>query len=775
MVALFLSISLYSCKEEPIEPPHTGEEEEDKPSNTDKQFIIYDILSYKNKPDLTTDKISRIGILNESYLTKKNAEGKIVLDPDKISALAELSVIKGHKTISGNTDAWYNDQSVTDAEINTRFQAIFDIFRSKIPDVKIANYSLPVVNLVSFRYNKEGIDEEILAEWRKVNERKWATSKSGDYYSPVAFTTSPDVDSWARDVEIMIYEIKEKGDKKKIYLYLSPQYESLPNNPYSKKFIDPGLWKNMLETAYELCDGVILSGVPTDEDNKEISWDDSRVQAIFETTKEFINNYSENIILETTSENGNGNEPVEKNSFKLFHSITFAGTPDLVTKYNINKVEVATEAELSGAANANGILTPDIQKIEALAVKALEDPNTPVLIDMIDNWMKDKTSDIEAMNERFRLVSETFKAKNNTSQLMFQNVGPASITERRLIEGLEEDSVLYSWFMHITWPTRGLREYTDVLVPAVFAIDDNIEIWKKDFNRMLNEANVNRNPAKPIYAYIWTNYFNRKESYPFFSNTYEPIREETFLKMLEAIYKRCEGVIIVSNAPEDASVVWDDNMGIAKAISRFYENHKDIIGEAPKEEIKQFAIFDALSYPGKPSLAEEGLLPVNLIYETHLTKPDPGNPDKVILDINKVNSIAELAAEFPDVMVSTDVEDWFGLDQHEIFYRFNTIFEVFRKKNSSVFIGNYGIAPSALCVSRFYDDGKTDDGVLISNWRKNNERRWKTLETADAAMPSVYIAEPNIDSWERDLKITVEEIKNIPTKNLYIHMATVLR
>ena len=177
---------------------------------------------------------------------------------------------------------------------------------------------------------------------------------------------------------------------------------------------------------------------------------------------------------------------------------------------------------------------------------------------------------------------------------------------------------------------------------------------------------------------------------------------------------------------------------------------------------KQFELYDAMAFPGKPALTSEGLLPVYLIYEGSLTKENPDRPNRVILDMDKVNAMAELTANFPHVMVSTDIEDWLGdssIDEYELFYRFKTMFDVFRVKNPDVVIGNYGVATSSLCVYRYYNQDKYDDGVIIQNWRNNNSRRWKSLETVDVITPVAYIAEPNITSWIRDLELTVQEIR----------------
>ncbi|GEM_PF-143943 len=772
LVVFLFNLMIFSCSDDKVEVPNTDDKEDEKdeePTTTDKEFIVYDMLSYVDKPDLSSKMLSDIGAFHRAELMKNDDDGKLSVDINTMSALSELIAIKGNTTISLNYETNIENGNITDKEIGALSKQVYDYLRFKNSKLKISSYSSPVVNLSSFRYENKDMDEEkLLVQWRKLNERRWS-SFHGDYYSPVAFINTPDFESWSKDLKIMIDEIKEKGGKRKIYIFLSPQYEFINNNPHSNKFIEPAIFKKMLDVAYELADGVILSNSTTEVNEQPVSWDDTELQSVFKITEEFIESHKDDIALEV-AEGIKENEPVERTSFMLFHSINFESTPDL-SMYNMTKVHVATEEQLSNS-EVNGVSEPDVQKIEQFAVQALENPDSPVLINLINSWIHSKNSDNEAVKNRFKLINESFKAINKSSQLMFHNVGPASISANRLDESKDENDVLYSWFMNSAYPTRALKEYADAIVPAVFAIDDNVEVWKKDFNMMITEAKVGNKSNKPIYVYLWTNYFNSKEEYPFFDQANEPIKEDTFYEMLETIYDHCDGAIIVSNDLQNNPTVWDDDMGIAKAISRFYEKHKDVIGEAPSEgdPSKEFAIFDAMSYPGKPSLEPEGIMPVYLIYETHLTKPRADNPDRVDLDIDKVAVVAELSAEFPNVMVSTDVEDWWTLDQYEMSNRFSAIFDKFREKNPSVTIGNYSIGPSALCVTRYYDAGKTDDGVLVANWRKRNETRWKTLESADVAFPVAYIAEPNVDSWERDLKIATDEVRKYSDKKIYVYI-----
>ena len=72
-------------------------------------------------------------------------------------------------------------------------------------------------------------------------------------------------------------------------------------------------------------------------------------------------------------------------------------------------------------------------------------------------------------------------------------------------------------------------------------------------------------------------------------------------------------------------------------------------------------------------------------------------------------------------MISTDIEQWYyepSLTDQEIEQRFDTLFSYFRQNISpNITIGNYGAAPTALCVHRYYHPKMSEDSILMT-WRK---------------------------------------------------------
>lgn len=576
-LVIIFSLVLSSCKPEDVPPPKIVEPIEP----TKKEFVIYEWMGYPGKPDLLSEKISKVLLIGEGQLTKPDPTGvrsKGVLDWDKIKSQAEQAKMLGLKFISTDIETWWGNM---DGDLMASDHAeMFDYFKKEIPGAVLGAYGIPVSNLTLRRYNREHLPEtEILDEWKRNSAMRMPTGKVSDVLSPSLYIGVPDSTQWLKDLEITVNYLKENFPGKKIVGYIWPQYYDFAGSPYFKKFVEPEIWEAILEGAYKHLDGVILWAGGTDPEGKLVSWNDSRVQSFWNVTKKFISKHSENIkVIGPVFDDDVVKEPI---LFHMYHSITFAGTPTDLTSFGLKPIRLvdAVDLSISVAEPATGIKSPDVQKIEALALDALKNPHIPISIKNNDNWIIDRTSNNQAMANRFKLVKESFKAKNNITKLGYQGVGPTSMSGLRLTEGRTEYQITDSWFRYAAQPMRSLRQFADILLPTPQLIDDNLSVWKGDCVRIMAEARI-ENPAQPIYAYLWTNYFNRSTSYPFFQDAYKPIKEQTWLEVLEFLYLRCDGVVIVSNAQSSDPVAWSEDLGLVKATKTFYQRHKTVIDKS---------------------------------------------------------------------------------------------------------------------------------------------------------------------------------------------------
>lgn len=583
ILVLFAALFTFvACSDEVERPPYLDPNGGDE---SDKEFVVYEWLSYKNKPDLSSERMSKILLVYEAALTKENpsnGNAYTLLDVEKVKYQAKAAKMQGYKIISTDIESWYG--KVSGEKIKEDLNTTFNIFKQEVPDAKLGNYGVPFTNLNVRRYNRKATEEEIITEWKKASESRTLAGSVSDYVCPSFYIAEPNFEQWKKDLLTSVKYSKELYPDKKIVAYIWPQYYDFKDSPHYKKFIDQKIWASILEACFENLDGVIIWSGAVDENENPVDWQDQRVQDFMETTRKFISKHAANIkVVGTETEELETKEPT---TFHMYQSFNFTSTPIDLSVYGLQPIRIVDEKVLS-TGSQNDILTPDAAKISTVATDALNNPKMPVIITN-NTWIRDRTSDNNAMLQRFRSVNETFKTTNKQTQLGFYGVGPTSMSGQRFNENTTEYQIYDSWYRYAAEPMRGLREFADILVPATFLIDDNLEVWKADCTKILSEAKIN-NPKKPIYAYLWTNYFNKKDAFPFFADAYKPIKEETWLAALEYLYLRCDGVVIVGNVQKDDPVAWSENLGLMKATKTFYERHKTIIDKTLTSPVKPAA------------------------------------------------------------------------------------------------------------------------------------------------------------------------------------------
>lgn len=187
---------------------------------------------------------------------------------------------------------------------------------------------------------------------------------------------------------------------------------------------------------------------------------------------------------------------------------------------------------------------------------------------------------------------------------------------------------------------------------------------------------------------------------------------------------------------------------------------------------KQFKLYDAMPYIGKPDLTNQGLDPIYLMYEGSLTKPDPSEKYKIIIDSSKIETQAFVASLFPSVTVSTDIEEWYGnrnVDAKTMKIWYQTVFDFFRKNNEKVFIGNYGLPVANLNLRRF--NRSATEKEIIDEWKRASAKRMYSGNINDYLSPSFYIAVPDTTQWLIDMEISANYLRtHFPDKKIYAYI-----
>ncbi|WP_109078727.1 hypothetical protein [Aggregatibacter kilianii] len=180
---------------------------------------------------------------------------------------------------------------------------------------------------------------------------------------------------------------------------------------------------------------------------------------------------------------------------------------------------------------------------------------------------------------------------------------------------------------------------------------------------------------------------------------------------------------------------------------------------------KDFIIYDHMDYVGKPDLTAEKLSKVFLVYESELVKPDPAGKRKHgVLNLDRIRALARKSHTEGYRMISTDIESWFSnkdgqlLTPDQLAADFGQMYKIFKQENPRAFSCNYGLPMENLSVIRFFRPTESYEAVL-AKWREFSKRRHQATASCDYLNPVVYIADPDIKNWERDVQITVKEIR----------------
>ncbi|OOF56400.1 hypothetical protein [Rodentibacter genomosp. 2] len=270
-----------------------------------KNFVIYDRMDYIGKPDLSSDKLSKVFLVYESELVKPDPTGKRkhgVLNLEKIRHLARQSHLEGYRMISTDIESWFSDkegQLLTPEELDADFKRLFSIFKEENPKAFICNYGLPMENLSVIRFFRPASPYDVvLSKWREFSKRRQKATANCDYLNPVLYIADPNVKNWEYDVKMTVEDIRRRFPNKPLIGYLWPQYYSASGSPHFKQFIDAKTWRQMLEISYKYMDGIIIWSDKRDDKNELVKWTDPRVQAIMKETKSFISSQENSIQVE---------------------------------------------------------------------------------------------------------------------------------------------------------------------------------------------------------------------------------------------------------------------------------------------------------------------------------------------------------------------------------------------------------------------------------------------------------------------------------------------
>ncbi len=244
--------------------------------------------------------------------------------------------------------------------------------------------------------------------------------------------------------------------------------------------------------------------------------------------------------------------------FKIFHSLGYAGKPDL-NKYNIEYMQLYGQHSFWGKEKP-GELLPSIEKIKKAAEHSINKNRGTVCLD-IEHWpVKSSSKDIRAKNiQKYSTVARTFKQYAPKAKIGYYSTLPIrNYWDPVKSKGVDSEKV-------IVWKSKNselqkIADSVDIIMPSIYTFYNKPDDWVRYAKAMLTEA---RKYGKPVYVFVWPEYH---PSNWFLAGEY--IDEKFWLKQLRTVYKYADGVIIWSKKSPPKKK-WDENSGWWKATKTF--------------------------------------------------------------------------------------------------------------------------------------------------------------------------------------------------------------
>lgn len=250
--------------------------------NTEKPFVVYNSLHYRETPDLTSDGLHQIQLIYEDKLTSSPALGigPRSFNESLISNASLSSKASPNTPVSLDIESWGLGDDAME-----KYTKSIKTFKSH-SSTKVGLYGFFPANT---RYLYDAIssnDTEKQRRWReKLQRRAIKVSNAVDIYMPSFYTWGKDFNAWEKTVIESTSLARSTDPNKPIYAFVWPQYYD-NKTPYALEFIDPKTWRRELEVLYKYTDGIIIWSSHKDSKGHPIKF--SKEMPWFIETKNFI-------------------------------------------------------------------------------------------------------------------------------------------------------------------------------------------------------------------------------------------------------------------------------------------------------------------------------------------------------------------------------------------------------------------------------------------------------------------------------------------------------
>jgi len=218
-------------------------------------------------------------------------------------------------------------------------------------------------------------------------------------------------------------------------------------------------------------------------------------------------------------------------SFKIFNSIHYKGTPDL-SRYGLLPLNLIYENRLAAA-------NPDFPKqytysaasIDTEARAAEAKPGQIVSLDL-ESWGRGPGA-----IEKYAMAAREFKRVSPASKVGMYGYVP--LANNLLYRAIHEHSPsLEKAWIRVQSQVSPVAQAVDIFMPSLYTYGPDSSAWTKMAQMAIANARK-QNPNKPVYAYIWPQFYSSKD--PQLSKF---IPAKLWRTELETLYPIADGVIV---------------------------------------------------------------------------------------------------------------------------------------------------------------------------------------------------------------------------------------
>lgn len=208
----------------------------------EKQFVIYDNMFYKGKPDTTPAGLVPSNVIYEDKIWPNHQQVGSLPDHQAFLALVRATNVNPGPV-------------VIDIE-NLSLRVSPDAARHNAETLaKLADWAHEAApGKVIGYYGTNTLSD--VPQWNSAAARELATHV--DAFFPALYTFDDNRARWEKRAQTSLAQSRELDPKKPVYFYIWPQYHV--GSARALRYVDGDYWKFQLETSRQYADGVVIWG-----------------------------------------------------------------------------------------------------------------------------------------------------------------------------------------------------------------------------------------------------------------------------------------------------------------------------------------------------------------------------------------------------------------------------------------------------------------------------------------------------------------------------------